>query len=253
MPKPQADLLHLALATWRAWGCESSNSPTVLKKIAGGLTNQSYLLACGKHYLVLRLHNPHSAALGIDRTNERIILHALAPTGLVPALRYWSPDQRFSVFDYIAGRVWTPADLVNAKQKAKLQSAIKQYQEIKPTIAHFNYHLHISRYWQQLTPQKKLCVTEQLGSWPSFSKRLLCFQSQHWPRVLTHHDLNPANIMESEGRIYILDWEYAGLGHSALDYVSVNLPLIKAQQNKILPVHEIRLWLEQLWLALSTR
>ena len=41
------------------------------------------------------------------------------------------------------------------------------------------------------------------------------------PPVLCHHDLNPLNLLvDGDGRVWLVDWEYAGLGDAAIDLAS---------------------------------
>lgn len=254
MLNPSSDLLMRALTSWREWNCAGSVAPQLIKKVPGGLTNQHYLFECGSSLVVLRLHNLRSSALGINRVNERRILEALAPSGIAPKLRYWSPQNDFSVCDYLAGRVWTRRDFINTSQKMKLQKIITQYQHIQPEIPVFDYHQHLLSYWRQLTPQKKFRIAQKLGSWQRFSKRLRCYELHHRPRVLVHHDLNPSNIVERDERLHILDWEYAGMGYSALDY----LPFISQNHyrssscvpNQAGLIKQMHLWLSHLWWAI---
>ena len=40
-----------------------------------------------------------------------------------------------------------------------------------------------------------------------------------WPAVICHHDLVPENIIITGDGLVLLDWEYAAMGHPALDYL----------------------------------
>ena len=40
--------------------------------------------------------------------------------------------------------------------------------------------------------------------------------------VLCHNDLLPANMIMSAGRLWLVDWEYAGMGHPLFDLASVS-------------------------------
>ena len=42
-----------------------------------------------------------------------------------------------------------------------------------------------------------------------------------WAPVLCHHDLIAENIIIRQDSIVFIDWEFAGLGHPAFDYVKL--------------------------------
>ncbi len=52
--------------------------------------------------------------------------------------------------------------------------------------------------------------------------RLLANQIGPFRPVLCHNDLLPANMITSAGRLWLVDWEYAGMGHPLFDLASVS-------------------------------
>ncbi|MEQ8955980.1 MAG: phosphotransferase, partial [Gammaproteobacteria bacterium] len=80
-----------------------------------------------------------------------------------------------------------------------------------------NYLDYLQHYWKQLegTPA---ATPELTAEWQHFVPELEAFQQSDWTPVLTHHDLIPENIIDDGQRLYIVDWEYAALGHPQLDW-----------------------------------
>ena len=40
--------------------------------------------------------------------------------------------------------------------------------------------------------------------------------------MLCHNDLLPANLIDEDDRLWLVDWEYAGMGHPLFDLASVS-------------------------------
>ena len=47
---------------------------------------------------------------------------------------------------------------------------------------------------------------------------------------LCHHDPLPANIIDAGGRLYMIDWEYAGRGCRGFDYAALSAECLLSRQ-----------------------
>jgi thiamine kinase-like enzyme len=63
--------------------------------------------------------------------------------------------------------------------------------------------------------------------------------------VLCHHDLIPENIIQGANGLFIIDWEYASLGHPQFDYLRI---LNGEQTGNILQIFQAIM--DQLWYAI---
>ncbi|MEQ9567548.1 MAG: phosphotransferase, partial [Pseudomonadales bacterium] len=82
------------------------------------------------------------------------------------------------------------------------------------------------------------------AEWQHFVPELEAFQQSDWTPVLTHHDLIPENIIDDGQRLYIVDWEYAALGHPQLDWCCIS-------GDKTQPVSKVIDWINRLWWLLN--
>ena len=207
--------LELILADWRRWGADLPAQPELIGPLPGGKTNQSYLLQSGSRKMVLRLNAPNSEALGINRQHEAIILQAVSEAGIAPAIYHCDPAQGFLVSEYIEGE---RPDYQSPETLPRLQALFDQVHSLRPSLPAFNYVQHAERYWQRL---------EQLGGGehclPDKSRLLPLLETLQAAsgQGLCHHDPVAGNIIEREGRLYLLDWEYAGLGAPDFDRAAI--------------------------------
>ena len=215
--------LDSALAEWQDWGLALRERPRLVGPMPGGLTNRNYRLSvsgCPRD-LLLRVHHPDPERLGVDRAAERIILAEVADHGIGRPALYWDPADRYSLFEWIEARPWTPSDFASARQRARLWPLLERLAEISPGLPRRRYHAYLCHYWQQIECAG-LADDCHHRAWQAFEPRLADFDKSNWPARLVHHDLVPSNVLDSGEQLILIDWEYAALGHPEIDRWSVD-------------------------------
>jgi thiamine kinase len=208
--------LQQTLSNWQEWQADEnaiSSRPQVVRELLGGKTNRSFLVASGAFQAVVRVNASNSLSLGINRSREQKILQLLQPTGCVPKLLF-SSDQVL-VTGYCEGRHWTQADLSDTGNRRAVNTMLEQIQSIAvPDLPPRNYVDYCTAYISQL--DQKLID-------PALVEMILrasaAIDNSVWPAVISHHDLVPENIIVTVDGLVLLDWEYAAMGHPALDYL----------------------------------
>ena len=239
-PEPGERRLSLALDSWRHWVVPLSGRPTVVGPTGAGLTNSSWLVESCSGQAVVRLNSPIGDRLGVNRHREARVLEVLADTGITPPVWHIDPDAGFLVTAFIAGREWQVDDLADSGQRRRLGELVDCYQRVETGLPARDYGAYLDHYWQRL---QGLDVTvppalasryhrcrDELGDW---------LTSQ--PAVLTHHDLTPANIIDCQDRLYLLDWEYAAPGCGDIDR------LVLGQADCPARVRELVAVIDELW------
>lgn len=235
--------LKRALSEWQSWGLNLQQIPAVTQHFDSGLTNSIFLLECHDEPLILRLNNPNSAELGINRDHEQTILQALQPLNIAPQLHFSASNFDYSVFQYIAGQRYDVSPVVDNENRAIAQ-LIEKIQSVPLTgLPVFNYQKHLERYWDSLRPSLK--VGNLRLAWRKFHAELEAFQEAGWQPVLCHHDINPSNIIQQDNRLILLDWEYAGLGHPEID-----LYMATGNVTATPFIADLVYWMEKLWYLL---
>lgn len=229
--------------TWRDWDLALTDRPQLIEPIETGRTNRNYhLSAPGRSSdLLLRVNHPNPARLGIDREREREILELATDADLTRPVWYWDPEQRFVIFPYLPARTWTTADLEDPEQRARLWPMIERLHQIVPSWPRRQYYAYLCHYWQQLKKAGQVDTALEL-EWQEFEPRLRAFDEAPWSACLVHHDLVPANILETDERLYLIDWEYAAPGHPDIDIWSVHPTAVREPF-----VVEMMGWINSLW------
>lgn len=208
-----------ALATWPRWGLEAA--PRLLRQLTGGLTNASYLLETPAQRLVLRINTPASGRLGIDRRREQRILARLGASGIAPRLLFCDPELDILVTEYVAGRHWQPGQDSGVEQWRRLIKLMDRVHTIAGAIPGFDHAAQVRGYWE-LLHQAGWMSAAVAEAYERVAGRLDQFQRSIAAPVLCHHDPSPRNIIETgDGRLLLLDWEYAGAGAAVVDMVAL--------------------------------
>jgi len=231
--------LQQALSDWQQWKTPFPlvNQPTVVRELPGGLTNTTFLVAADNLQAVVRINSADSKKLGINRQREGEILRRLQPTGLVPEVYY--NDQQILVSEFIEGTVLNDRSLQNVEVKQALSVAISQIQSVKMFgVEPRNYLQYCRDYIQQL-PDKALspAVIETVEA------VALEVDNEDWEPVICHHDLVPENIIINDRAVFIIDWEYAALGHPELDFLMLDSNGVSSS------LLELKQAMDTLWLA----
>ncbi|GMG86343.1 choline/ethanolamine kinase family protein [Biformimicrobium ophioploci] len=203
MPAEPTDIIP---ADWQRW---SSVQPTLLRPLAGGLTNSSYLLSAGERRLVLRRNSPNSAALDLDRVAEIRALQEADSAGLCAPLVHADPAHKYLVTEYLEGQPFPRADNATLLQLAELARGIHALPAID---AKLDIRSKAERYWQAIDTDAEFSSSLS-GIRKSTEVHIDRAASLCCGPKLCHNDLNATNLIATNsGGLYAVDWEYAAMG-----------------------------------------
>lgn len=229
------------LAGWREWMPSLTTRPQLLAELPGGRTNHSYLIRMNEERAVLRVNAANSDSLGIDRQRERTLHHQAAAVGLAPRVLFCDRDFRFLVTEYIEGRQWTRQDLASTAGQQRVRELIARIQALPVLFPRFNYVAHVERYWTLLSELHPHVLCSLLERRQAVMNTVSALQQAPWEPVVVHHDLNPENLIERAGRLYLLDWEYAACGHPDIDRLLVDSEAVDPRLRVLAD------WMNDLW------
>jgi thiamine kinase-like enzyme len=215
-----------ALALWTA--------PVEPIQLKGGLSNQSFLVTDAGRRFVVRLgedlpqHN-------VSRTRELHASRAAAALGLSPEVVH--AESGVIVFAFIAGRTLTAADVRN--NIGRVARLVRRYHVEMPsrmrgTGTLFSVFYIVREYAATLTEGESRLAIE-LPRYLALSSNLEHAQVP-LPIVFGHNDLLPANLVEEEQRIWLIDHEYAAFSTCMFDLagLSSNAQFSQAEDRELL-------------------
>lgn len=195
----------------------------------------------GAHLGVVRVNAANSAALGIDRQRELTLLRQLQGTGFVPAL--WYTTANVLVTGFVEGRQWPADALQQDSNRERVAKLVRRFQQLPASLVteRFSYLRHCRGYLAQLDDASIDSLYLE-----TLARRV---DEADWQPVICHHDLVAENIIETDRGLVILDWEYAGWGHPAMDLVRLYGAAYPHDHANIL--HELLQAMDSLWQAVQ--
>ena len=190
------------------------------ERLKGGLTNESWLVTGAGERVVVRVSTADEAALQIDRTSEGRVLAEVQRAGVGPEVLRWHPEGRLLVTRYIPGTVWTHEDARAPDNIRRLAILLRQLHSLagRDDIAVVDLPAILDHYWATLAERGQ---PDPGSNWTRAEMRAAAVDlSTQGPRCLCHNDAHHLNVIDT-GRLWLLDWEYAGLGSPWFDLASV--------------------------------
>ena len=205
-------------------------------------------MAAADCFAVVRVNSPISASLGIDRQRERQLLKLLQSTGVVPQT-YFSADEVL-VSQYIAGRPMLDDASETDHTMQLLSAALQRVQAVNVDgMACRRYLKYCREYIGQLSEAALLRMPTA-----AMEAAAAAIDAGDWQSVICHHDLVPENIIINDRGVFILDWEYAAIGHPGLDSLrlfSFGYDRCLDEAAKTEPLFQLQQAMDQLWLAVQ--
>ena len=188
--------------------------PVVVDSAHSGTTNHPYTGCYHGQPVVLRL-NTAKQIQGICRQREEKVLNLIGDQAWAPdVLAYRMPDENQP--GWLLMKCYAALDdKPIAEHHGQILACVSDWQQIKaPPL--FDYLVLWDEYQQKID---ELSNAQQAQEWLN-SIRILMLQLSDIAGVencLVHHDLHPGNLLDSEGKLVVIDWEYAGQGTPWLD------------------------------------
>ena len=177
-----------------------------IERLGGGITNRNYRIEAGGEAFVLRIGGNDTERLGIDRGVEHAATRNAAALGIGPEVVAFLEPEGWLVTRYIEGE---PGRV----DREEAEALLRRLHEGPPIPGHFDSFRVVEAYAEINTPvdygwahETALRIEEALGARPARP---------------CHNDLLPANFIHDGSRVWLVDWEYAGMGDPAFDFANL--------------------------------
>ncbi|HUA74774.1 MAG TPA: phosphotransferase [Solirubrobacteraceae bacterium] len=202
------------------------------RELEGGITNRNFRVTLGERECVARLPGRDTDLLGIDRAAERLANDAAARLGLAPGVV--AALEECLVTEYVACSSLEPADV--AGEVETIAAALRAFHDSDVLLpARFDV-AELLRDYARIVRLRGGELPEQYGEAQRAAERIVHAAPPGEPRPC-HNDLLPGNLIRAhDGRVLIVDWEYAGMGDPRFDLgnLSVNNEFDEAADERLL-------------------
>lgn len=190
-----------------------------VEPLAGGLSNESYKVtdASGAHVVRFGEDFPFHH---VSREREVMVARAAHEAGFAPAVLYAQPG--VMVTQFITAKTLTASD-VRAAPEA-IARFVRSFHEKMP--AHVSgpgymfWVFHVIRDYGRTLQTGGSRMSESLPAWLEMAAELERVQVP-LPVIFGHNDLLPANFLDDGGRLWLIDFEYAGYSTAMFDLAGI--------------------------------
>jgi thiamine kinase-like enzyme len=195
------------------------SGPVALAPLSGGISNLSFTATdtSGKYVVRVTRDFPFHH---VFRDREVMAARAAHAAGLAPEVVHAEPGLMVSRF--IEGRVLTVAD-VQASIPRIARFVGRVHRELLPRLSGTPFMFwvfHVNRdYVRQLREAGH--AEAPLTQWTAVNTELEAAQMP-LPIVAGHHDLLAANLLDDGTRLWLIDYEYAGLSTAMFDLANLS-------------------------------
>ena len=205
--------------------------------LEGGITNRNFRAKFDGRDYVIRVPGKDTSLLEIDRGAERVANERAAAIGVAPAVAAALDDPPAIVTVFVEGRGMEPAELREPATLTDVARSLRRIHDLgKPLPTTFDSFRIVETYGDTAR-ERGATIPDAYGEAHEQATRIESALTgpEHDP-VPCHNDLLAANFIRGEDQLWMVDWEYAGMGDRYFDLANfaVNNELGEASELALL-------------------
>jgi thiamine kinase-like enzyme len=193
-------------------------SDGVPEPLGGGITNRNFRARFAGTDYVIRVPGKDTALLEIDRGAERIANERAARVGIAPPVAAMLDEPQAIVTVFVEGETMEPADLREPEALTDVARSLRAIHELgEPLPTRFDSFRIVETYADTAT-RRGAEIPAAYGEARGVARTLeQAFTGAEHDPVPCHNDLLAANFIRGPKQVWIVDWEYAGMGDPYFD------------------------------------
>jgi aminoglycoside phosphotransferase (APT) family kinase protein len=194
-----------------------SGADIEVQALSGGTTNATFRVRTRAGRFVVRLHEPYTLELGVDRKREAVLHAVAAAAGLASAVLAADPAGRYLVTEFLEGAPWRAADLADEKRLWALAQTLRELHALPaPAVSPLELPALLERHLAQIGAQDGAAVQLLRPQVARALEILARLADADRPACIVHGDLSHTNLIGT-GQPRLIDWEYAAVADPLLD------------------------------------
>jgi thiamine kinase-like enzyme len=189
----------------------------IVGTLDGGITNRNLLVEIDDQRYVLRLAGKNTELLDIDRRVERMAHARAASLGFAPEVVAFVEPEGFLVTRFVAGDPIAAAEFNDVDVLASVAEILRTFHESGPLPKEFDAFGVPARH-RAAAEQCGVAIPDVYDAVDRVVREIAATfaETPDLPRAC-HNDLLAANFLRSRERLWLLDWEYAGMNDRFFD------------------------------------
>ncbi|MBL8775794.1 MAG: phosphotransferase [Acidimicrobiales bacterium] len=188
-----------------------------VRPLVGGITNRNWLVSVGDERFVVRSPGAGTDLLGIDRDHEYEAARQAAALGVGPEVVAFVDDSLVTRFIDGASTL-TPEEARDPATLAAVAETLRTVHDAAPITAVFDWYAIPAAYAATARAHGVVVPAADDLAMAQAAELHRAFASAPDHPVPAHNDLLGANfLLDGDARIWIVDWEYAGMNDRFFD------------------------------------
>jgi thiamine kinase-like enzyme len=179
-----------------------------IEPLGGGITNRNFKVVVGGETFVLRIGGEDTEQLGIDRNVEHDASLAAAEAGIGPEVVAFVEPEGYLVTRFVEGEV-------GRARLDEVAPLLRRFHDGRPIAGRFDAFRVVEGY-ADLAREYGVAIPAGYAAAKEVADRIASRRGRADLRPC-HDDLLAANFIHDGERVWIVDWEYAGMGDPAFD------------------------------------
>lgn len=222
LPEHQAVFAHLTSLTPEI--ADAANVRTAL--LPGGLSNSNYVLDAGDQRFVVRIGCDNADVLGIDRSSEEQATRFAHEAGVAPGTLVFTQPDGHSVTRFVPdAKPLTLEEFIAPETVLRVAARLRDVHSLPRIGGGFNPYAMFRR-WLPILHARGTVLPHRLAALLADVAR----SERQRPHlgdselVVCHNDPYHLNFLD-DGSLWLIDWEYAGMGDPMYDLAGVGQTL----------------------------
>ncbi|HEX2782478.1 MAG TPA: phosphotransferase [Ilumatobacteraceae bacterium] len=220
----------------RASGLFDGESVSI-RPLHGGITNRNYVATTEHGRYVVRIPGERTALLGIDRAYEAEAARRAAELGIGPAVLGLLEGIGTLVTELVDGHHLEPTPF--AERLDDVVDLIHRFHDSGPLAGAFPIHRIVEWHARDASAHGVMAPPSYERLHQQSRRIEAAFAKSPMPLVPCHNDLLPGNVLFADDRVWLLDFEYAGMNDVFFDLsnLSVNSELTQDSDERLLTLY----------------
>jgi thiamine kinase-like enzyme len=189
--------------------------------LGGGITNHNLKVEVDGETLVLRVAGKDTGLLGIDRSVELAATEAAAAIGIGPEVVAFVEPEGWLVTRFVEGTIPSVERMREPEVLEWVSAALRAFHSGPAIPGTFDSFRVVEAYRE--TALARGGGVPDAYEWAHAIAAEIEARRSTDPHVPCHNDLLNANFLEDGDRLWIVDWEYAGMGDRFFDLANFSI------------------------------
>ena len=192
-----------------------------IRPLPGGITNRNYVVTVGGTDYVVRMPGERTELLGIDRANEAEAATRAAQLGIGPPVLGELPGIGTLITELVPGQHATPEQFI--ERLASVVALLRRFHESGPVAGAFPIHRVVEWHVRDAGAHGVIAPSSYERLHQQSRRIERAFATSPMDPVPCHNDLLPSNVLFGPDRVWLLDFEYAGMNDVFFDLANLSV------------------------------